>query len=151
MGGCGAGHSLAVTLQAFEAQHDGRGPGRTSPVPMPRPSPEAVERVRQHPYVGWPSPARLGALGGTAHLAVRGPARPAGARRRRRRLDRVGARDGAGRLRGHAPEPVLSPIAGTFVDRWDHEEAMVISDILRAAIMFVIPITAVTNIVLVAR
>jgi MFS family permease len=44
---------------------------------------------------------------------------------------------------------LLSPIAGTFVDRWDNKEVMVVSDILRAAIMLVIPIAAVTNIVLV--
>ena len=47
------------------------------------------------------------------------------------------------------PNLLLSPIAGTFVDRWDHKEVMVVSDILRAAIMLVIPVAAVTNIVLV--
>ncbi|MEA2630394.1 MAG: hypothetical protein QOE66_613, partial [Chloroflexota bacterium] len=47
------------------------------------------------------------------------------------------------------PNLLLSPIAGTFVDRWDHKEVMVVSDILRAAIVLVLPIAAVTNIVLV--
>ena len=32
------------------------------------------------------------------------------------------------------PNLLLSPIAGTFVDRWDHKEVMVVSDILRAAV-----------------
>ena len=47
------------------------------------------------------------------------------------------------------PNLLLSPIAGTFVDRWDHKEVMVVSDILRAAIVLLIPLAAVTNIVLV--
>ena len=47
------------------------------------------------------------------------------------------------------PNLLLSPIAGTFVDRWDHKETMVVSDILRAAIVLILPVAAVTNIVLV--
>jgi MFS family permease len=47
------------------------------------------------------------------------------------------------------PNLLLSPIAGTFVDRWDHKEVMVVSDILRGAIVLILPIAAVTNIVLV--
>jgi MFS family permease len=47
------------------------------------------------------------------------------------------------------PNLVLSPVAGTFVDRWDHQEVMVVSDLLRAALVLLIPIAAVTNIVLV--
>jgi DHA3 family macrolide efflux protein-like MFS transporter len=47
------------------------------------------------------------------------------------------------------PNLFLSPIAGTFVDRWDQKDVMVVSDLLRAAINLVIPIAAVTNIFLV--
>ena len=47
------------------------------------------------------------------------------------------------------PNLLLSPIAGTFVDRWDHKEVMVVSDILRAAIVLILPVAAVTNIILV--
>ncbi len=47
------------------------------------------------------------------------------------------------------PNLLLSPIAGTFVDRWDHKEVMVVSDILRAAIVLILPLAAITNIVLV--
>src|SRR4051794_22777809 len=47
------------------------------------------------------------------------------------------------------PNLLLSPIAGTFVDRWDRKEVMVVSDLLRAAIVLVLPIAAVTNIILV--
>ena len=54
----------------------------------------------------------LRALGGPAHLAVRRPAQPAGARRGRRDLDRIGAGDRARLLRGHAPEPAAQPDRG---------------------------------------
>jgi MFS family permease len=47
------------------------------------------------------------------------------------------------------PNLFLSPIAGTYVDRWDQKDVMVVSDLLRAAIILMIPIAAVTNIVFV--
>ena len=47
------------------------------------------------------------------------------------------------------PNLLLGPIAGTFVDRWDHQETMVVSDILRAAMVLLIPLAAVTNFFLV--
>jgi MFS family permease len=47
------------------------------------------------------------------------------------------------------PNLLLSPIAGTYVDRWDQKDVMVVSDLLRAAIILVIPIAAVTNILFV--
>ncbi len=47
------------------------------------------------------------------------------------------------------PNLLLGPIAGTFVDRWDQKEVMVVSDLLRAAGVLVIPIAAVINILLV--
>ena len=47
------------------------------------------------------------------------------------------------------PNLFLSPIAGTYVDRWDQKDVMVVSDLLRAAVILVMPIAAVTNILLV--
>ena len=47
------------------------------------------------------------------------------------------------------PNLFLSPFAGTFVDRWDKKEVLVVSDILRAAVILLIPVAAVTNILLV--
>ena len=43
------------------------------------------------------------------------------------------------------PNLVVGPIAGTLVDRWDHREVMIVSDLLRAALVLLIPIAAVTN------
>ena len=47
------------------------------------------------------------------------------------------------------PNLLFSPIAGTFVDRWDQHEVLVVSDILRAALVLLIPVAALTNILLV--
>ena len=43
------------------------------------------------------------------------------------------------------PNLFLGPIAGTYVDRWDQKDVMVVSDLLRAAIVLLVPIAAVTN------
>ncbi|HJW21579.1 MAG TPA: MFS transporter, partial [Candidatus Limnocylindrales bacterium] len=47
------------------------------------------------------------------------------------------------------PNLLFGPIAGTLVDRWDHREVMIVSDLLRAGIVLLIPIAAVTNLALV--
>jgi MFS family permease len=47
------------------------------------------------------------------------------------------------------PNLLLSPIAGAYVDRWNQRDVMVVSDLLRAAAVLLIPIVAVTNIFLV--
>ncbi len=47
------------------------------------------------------------------------------------------------------PNLFLSPIAGTFVDRWDRKEVMVVSDILRAALVLLIPLAVIVNAILV--
>jgi MFS family permease len=47
------------------------------------------------------------------------------------------------------PNLLLSPVAGTFVDRWDHHDVLVVSDLLRASLVLVIPIAALTNLLLI--
>jgi len=47
------------------------------------------------------------------------------------------------------PNLLLSPIAGTFVDRWEHKETLIVSDILRAAIVLLLPMAAIVNVLLV--
>jgi MFS family permease len=47
------------------------------------------------------------------------------------------------------PNLLLSPVAGTLVDRWDHKEVLVVSDLLRAATVLIIPVAVVTNVYLV--
>ena len=47
------------------------------------------------------------------------------------------------------PNLLLAPIAGTFVDRWNQRDVMIVSDLLRAAVVLLMPIAAVTNVWLV--
>jgi MFS family permease len=47
------------------------------------------------------------------------------------------------------PNIFLGPIAGTFVDRWEHKRVMIASDLIRAALVIAIPYVATVNIVLV--
>lgn len=47
------------------------------------------------------------------------------------------------------PNLLFGPIAGGLVDRWDHREVMIVSDLLRAGLVLLIPIAAVTNLALV--
>ncbi len=47
------------------------------------------------------------------------------------------------------PNLLLGPVAGTFVDRWDHREVMVVSDLVRAAAVLVIPAAATVDVLLV--
>ena len=47
------------------------------------------------------------------------------------------------------PNLLVGPVAGALVDRWDRRDVMVVSDLLRAATVLLIPIAAVTNVALV--
>lgn len=47
------------------------------------------------------------------------------------------------------PNLFLGPIAGAFVDRWDAREVMIVSDLLRGALVMAIPMAAATNLFLV--
>jgi MFS family permease len=120
------------------------------PIPIPEAPVEAAERVRQHPYVRLALNGSFSALWAGQLISLFGD-----------RLNQlalvavVAISTGSALATGLVffaatlPNLLLSPIAGTFVDRWDHKEVMVVSDILRGAIVLVLPIAAVTNIVLV--
>ena len=47
---------------------------------------------------------------------------------------------------GMVPNLILAPIAGTYVDRWDHKQVLVVSDILRAAAVLLVPVAIMTNV-----
>ena len=47
------------------------------------------------------------------------------------------------------PNLLLAPIAGAYVDRWNQRDVMIVSDLLRAAVVLIMPIAAVTNVWLV--
>jgi MFS family permease len=52
-------------------------------------------------------------------------------------------------LAAFVPNLLLGPIAGVLVDRWDHREVMVVSDVLRAAIVLLIPVAAAIDVLLI--
>ena len=47
---------------------------------------------------------------------------------------------------GMVPNLVLSPIAGAYVDRWDQKQVLVVSDILRAAAVLLVPVAILFNV-----
>ena len=47
------------------------------------------------------------------------------------------------------PNIVLGPVAGTFVDRWEHKRVMIASDLIRAVLVIAIPFAAAANVYLV--
>jgi MFS family permease len=117
---------------------------------VPRPGAEVVERVRRHPYVRLALNSSFSALWVGQLISLFG--------------DRVHQIAIAALVFGLTHSPValafvfvaatlpnlvLSPIAGAYVDRWDQKDVMVVSDLLRAAIILLIPIAAVTNLLLV--
>jgi MFS family permease len=117
---------------------------------LPRPGAEVVERVRRHPYVRLALNSSFSSLWVGQLISLFG--------------DRVHQIALAFLVLGLTNSPVavafvfvaatlpnllLSPIAGAYVDRWDAKEVMVVSDLLRAAIILLIPLAAVTNLVFV--
>jgi DHA3 family macrolide efflux protein-like MFS transporter len=144
LGSAGPGLS-SPSLSSFEA--DAAVPGAAIVIPRPV---EAIERVRQHPYVRLALNGSFSALWAGQLISLFGD-----------RLNQlalvavVAISTGSALATGLVffaatlPNLLLSPIAGTYVDRWDRKEVMVVSDILRAALVLVLPLAAVTNIILV--
>jgi MFS family permease len=112
-------------------------------------APPVVERVRRHPYV------RLALNGSFSALWVGQLISLFGDRIHQVALAFLvlGVTNsplavGLVFLAATVPNLLFGPIAGTFVDRWDHKEVMVVSDLLRASVVLLIPIAAVVNIYL---
>ena len=114
------------------------------------PPPEALERVRRHPYV------RLGLNGSFTSLWAGQLISLFGDRIHQLALAAAVLITTGSALASALvfvaatiPNLLFSPIAGTLVDRWDHKEVLVVSDLLRAAVVLLIPIAIVTNILFV--
>jgi MFS family permease len=122
----------------------------TTALPIPRLPVEAVARVKQHPYVRLALNSSFSALWAGQLISVFGD-----------RLHQlalvavVGISTGSALATGLVffaatlPNLILSPIAGTFVDRWNHKEVLIVSDILRAALVLLIPVALMINVILV--
>jgi DHA3 family macrolide efflux protein-like MFS transporter len=128
------------------------GTGLSSPtaIRLPLPPPQIFERVRRHPYVrlalnGSFSALWAGqlislfgdrmhqvALAAVVFLATRSP-----------------LATGLVFMVATLPNLLFSPIAGTFVDRWEHKEVLVVSDLLRAAVVLLMPVAVAIDVILV--
>ena len=152
MGSGATGHaSPALTpLDRATTARATTAPAPAITLPIPRPSPETLERVRQHPYVRLALNGSFTALWAGQLISLFG--------------DRIhlvalafvvlittGSELASAFVffAGFIPNLLFSPIAGTFVDRWDHKEVMIVSDLLRAATVLLIPMAVVTNVFLV--
>jgi MFS family permease len=119
------------------------------PLPAPR-LPDVVGRVRRHPYVRLALNPSFSALWVGQLISLFGD-----------RIHQIALAFLVLALTGSPvatafvfvaatlPNLFLSPIAGTYVDRWDQKDVMVVSDLLRAALILLIPIAAVTNVLFV--
>jgi MFS family permease len=149
LGGAGAGLS-APGSSSGTALAPLLGTGAQEVIPLLRPGAEVAVRVRRHPYVRLAVNSSFSALWVGQLVSLFG--------------DRIHQIALAFLVAAVTNSPIavafvfvaatlpnlfLSPIAGTYVDRWDQKDIMVVSDLLRAAIVLLVPIAAVTNIVLV--
>jgi len=112
--------------------------------------PPLIERVRRHPYVRLALDGSFSALWTGQLISLLGD-----------RIHQVAlaflvlratnsaVAVGAVFLVATLPNLLFGPIAGTFVDRWDHRRVMIVSDLLRAAVVLLIPIAAAANLLLI--
>jgi MFS family permease len=140
----------------------GPGPGLASPAlaPLPAdlggsgavalPTPGIVVRARQHPFTRLALNGSFSALWVGQLISLFGD-----------RIHQVAIAflvyDATGSalavagvfLSATLPNLVLGPLAGTFVDRWDQREVMIVADLLRAAAVLLVPVAAGIDIALV--
>lgn len=138
------------------------GPGLAAPAlaPLPgeiggagavsRPTPGVVVRARQHPYTRLALNGSFSALWVGQLISLFGD-----------RIHQVAIAflvyDATGSavavagvfLSATLPNLLLGPIAGTLVDRWDQREVMVVADLIRAAVVLLIPIAASIDLLLI--
>ena len=135
---------------------DGPGPlaaaeaGAMAGAAVALPAPGVAQRIRRHPYVRLALDPSFSALWTSGLISLFG--------------DRVtqialavvvyglthsAVAVGFVFLAATLPNLLLGPLSGTLVDRWDQKQVLVVSDLLRAAIVLLIPVAAVTNLVLV--
>lgn len=120
------------------------------PTEIPGVAPETLERVRRHPYVRLALNGSFTALWTGQLISLFGD-----------RIHQVALAAAVFAVTGSVlasalvfvaalvPNLLFSPIAGTFVDRWDHKEVLIVSDLLRAATVLLIPVAIVSNVLFV--
>jgi MFS family permease len=141
--------TVAAAFEASPAPATSTGTA-APPIAFPRPSPEALARVRRHPYTRLALNGSFTALWAGQLISIFGD-----------RIHQVALAFAVLLTTGSpiasslvfvaafVPNLVMSPIAGTLVDRWDRREVLIVSDLLRAAIVLLIPMAIVVNVLLV--
>jgi len=119
--------------------------GRARWIPIPG-IPTFIARVRRHPYIRLALDSSFSALWTGQLISALGD-----------RIHQIAlafvfldathsyVAVGAVFLAATLPNLLFGPIAGGLVDRWDHREVMIVSDLLRAGLVLLIPIAAVSN------
>lgn len=151
----GSGPGLAAPAVVTLPRRDERALAEATAIAVPRPRPSALARrllsgLRSHPYVRLALNGGFSALWAGQLISLFGD-----------RIHQVAlvflvlnltdspAAVGLVFVAATLPNLLLGPVAGTFVDRWEHREVMIVADLLRAAVIVLVPLAAVTNILLV--
>jgi MFS family permease len=146
--GVGEPAPAAATADSATAAATAALPSDATAIPIPRP--EIIERARRHPYVRLALNPSFSALWAGQLISLFGD-----------RIHQIALAFLVFNatnsplavalvfVAATLPNLLISPIAGTFVDRWEHQEVLVVSDLLRASTVLIIPIAAVTNVLLV--
>ena len=125
------------------------GGSRGAGVRMPMPAPVG-DRIRAHPYIRLAMDARFVSFWLAQTISLFGD-----------RLHQVALGvlvyaitdspllTGLVFLVATLPNILLGPIAGTFVDRWEHRTVLIVSDVIRAGLVLLLPIAAAVNVALV--
>ena len=112
--------------------------------------PPIIERVRRHPYVRLALDSSFAALWTGQLISLMGD-----------RIHQVAVAFvvfyatgspiavGIAFFVATVPNLLFGAIAGTLVDRWDHREVMIVSDLLRASLVLLLPIAASVNLLLI--
>lgn len=113
-------------------------------------APTVLERARRHPYVSLALDGRFLALWVGQVISLFGD-RIHQVAMAFLVLEATGSAAAVGLVFVAAtlPNLLFGPIAGTLVDRWDQRQVMVVSDLLRAAAVVIIPVAATINLALV--
>lgn len=152
LGGSAVGADAALggsTAEMGALATAGTGDGAGAAIPIPT-VPPFIERVRRHPYVRLALDGSFSALWTGQLISLLGD-RIHQVALAFVVLDATGSPMAVGAvfLVATLPNLLFGPVAGTLVDRWDHREVMIVSDLLRAGVVLLIPLAVVTNLVLV--
>ena len=116
-------------------------------LPLRRPRPAFLERVRDHPYIRLALNGTFSALWVGQVISLFGD-----------RVNQIALSAFVFEITdsplavaltflvGTIPNLLFSPLAGTFVDRWDQKQVLVVSDLLRASFVLLVPVAVLINV-----